>query len=234
MIKLALTFVLNSFLIFAATTCYAQKQLNTVDFIDSIKTKDAQLLDVRTADEFNKGSISGAKNLDWNQRELFAEYTRGLDKKKPIYLFCLSGGRSKNAASYLAQEGYTVFELEGGYLKYEQEISDLDKNLKASEDEISLTKFKKLTYSNPKVLVDFHAEWCAPCKLMRPYLEEIEKDTKNGILVVYIDAEKNKNLLKQLGINGIPELQYFTNGELNWQHNGAIEKRDLLDAIQTN
>src|SRR5690606_34622397 len=109
MIKLALTFVLNSFLIFAATTCYAQKQLNTVDFIDSIKTKDAQLLDVRTADEFNKGSISGAKNLDWNQRELFAEYTRGLDKKKPIYLFCLSGGRSKNAASYLAQEGYTVF-----------------------------------------------------------------------------------------------------------------------------
>ena len=82
------------------------------------KTNNAQLIDVRTADEFNSGHIDNAKNIDWNGNDFDTQVT-SLDKTKPVLVYCLSGGRSKKAAIHLAELGFKeVIELNGGYLAW--------------------------------------------------------------------------------------------------------------------
>lgn len=232
MIKLQAKFFLSLILFLATVNGFSQTKLTTSDFVDSIHSSKPLLLDVRTPKEFEGGSIGNAKNIDWNDRDGFEAYTNSLDKKKPIYLFCLSGGRSAKAADYLSEKGFKVFELQGGYLKYQHDQKTIPDSVNQSNDEISLSKFQQIVKSNPKVLIDFNAEWCAPCKEMRPFLDEINRDEQNGIHVVFIDADKNQGLLKVLKISGIPRLQFFNNGKLSWDHTGAIEKSELLEAIQ--
>lgn len=214
------------------SVCFSQTQLGTAEFLDSLNSENVVLLDVRTAAEFNDGTIANAKNIDWNNRETFESYINTLDKNQPIYLFCLSGGRSKKAAAYLAEKDFSVFELQGGYLKYQNEQKNAIDSTTDTKDELTQASFQDLIKSNPKVLVDFTAEWCAPCKLMRPYLDEIDRDKENGIKVIFIDADKNKKLLNLLEISAIPRLQFFKNGKLAWDHTGGIERDVLLQAIQ--
>lgn len=77
-----------------------------------------QLLDVRTPDEYNAGHIEGAKLLDVNAPDFLQRAQSELQIDSPIYLYCRSGGRSMKAAQMLAAEGFTVVNLEGGYLAY--------------------------------------------------------------------------------------------------------------------
>ena len=231
MIKSQAKFFLSLILFLTTISGFCQTKLNTTDFVDSINSANPLLLDVRTPKEFEGGSIGNAKNIDWNDRDEFEAYVNSLDKKQPVYLFCLSGGRSAKAADYLDKKGFQVFELEGGYLKYQHDQKPIVDSIHQSNDEISLSKFQEIIKAHPKVLIDFNAEWCAPCKLMRPFLDEINRDERNNIQVVFIDADKNQGLLKALKISGIPRLQFFSNGKLSWDHTGAIEKNKLLEAI---
>lgn len=84
-------------------------------FADKLKaTTETTLIDVRTPDEFAEGHIAGAKNYDWNG-EHFEHQVMGLDKSKPVLVYCLKGGRSASAASRLRSMGFKeVYELEGG------------------------------------------------------------------------------------------------------------------------
>jgi thioredoxin 1 len=84
-------------------------------FAEKIKTAtESTLIDVRTPGEFADGHIAGAKNYDWNG-EHFEHQVMGLDKSKPVLVYCLKGGRSASAASRLRGMGFKeVYELEGG------------------------------------------------------------------------------------------------------------------------
>jgi len=76
-------------------------------------TPGAVLVDVRTAGEYRSGSIKGAINIDFLSPTFQKEFLK-LSKSKPYFLFCRSGGRSAQACSMLAKEGYTVYNLDGG------------------------------------------------------------------------------------------------------------------------
>lgn len=109
----------------------AQTKLNTNDFIEAFQAQNkAQLIDVRTAEEYSAGHIAEARNINWNDSSVFAKSIKKLKKKKPVYIYCLSGGRSAKAAQALILQGFTVFELEGGYRQYEL------KNTKQAEVDI--------------------------------------------------------------------------------------------------
>lgn len=84
-------------------------------FDDKLKaTADATLVDVRTPEEFAEGHLAGAKNFDWNGGH-FEHQVMGLDKTKPVFVYCLKGGRSASAAEKLRSLGFKqVYELEGG------------------------------------------------------------------------------------------------------------------------
>ncbi len=93
------------------------KILNPSDFKDAIKSKNVQLVDVRTADEFKAGAIKSALNIDFFQKENFTKEFEKLDKEQAVYLYCRSGSRSQQAAGKLKAMGFTIiYDLQGGYM----------------------------------------------------------------------------------------------------------------------
>lgn len=79
------------------------------------------LLDVRKPDEFASGHLKGAHLLNWLDTENFKQEAKNLDKSKTIYVYCRSGRRSNEAATYLSDQGYTVVDMNGGILAWEND-----------------------------------------------------------------------------------------------------------------
>ena len=211
-----------------------QYSLGAKTFNDSIAKKSNKIiLDVRTAKEFAEGHLPDAVNYNWNDAD-FTNKAKTLDKNKNIYVYCLSGGRSAKAAASLRAEGFTVYEMEGGLLKWR--AAGLPVNNIAKDNEgITVEQFLHLinTTDNKKVLVDFYAEWCGPCKLMEPYLKDIDKNMKDKVTVVRIDADKNPDLMAALQIDALPVLQIYKNGKLRWHYLGYINKKGVLKQLNS-
>lgn len=115
-----LAYVTLSILI-GSTSLAAQEKLTAEVFLNSISSDTVTLLDVRTAEEYAKASLANAQNIDWSDQAIFEQKTKDLDKSKPLYLFCLSGGRSAKAAKYLREKGFKVYELDGGFRNIPEE-----------------------------------------------------------------------------------------------------------------
>ena len=77
------------------------------------------------------------------------------------------------------------------------------------------TKFSEIINSETPTLVDFFAEWCGPCKEMKPYLDEISTEMKDKIIVIRINADDNQTLCKALQIDALPTLQLYKNEKYN-------------------
>lgn len=85
--------------------------------------------------------------------------------------------------------------------------------------------------NNDTVLVDFFAEWCGPCKMLAPILEEINEDRSN-IKIVKVNVDDIPSLAKSYGIMSIPTLLLFKNGNLVKQTTGFMQKEDLIEWIE--
>lgn len=204
--------------------------LDAKAFSEKIQNQhDLQLIDVRTPGEYSKQHIGNAVNINWNGND-FEQKVATFDKSKPIYVYCLSGGRSKQAAAKLAEMGYTkIYELDGGIMKWN--AAGL---AKPSTERIGMTQedFKKLLISDKKVLVDFYAEWCAPCKKMAPFLAKMSTEMNDQLTIIKIDADKNKSLMEDLKIAGLPTLLLYENQALVWKNDGFINETDLMKKIE--
>ena len=84
---------------------------------------------------------------------------------------------------------------------------------------------------NKLILVDFWAEWCAPCKMLAPILEEISKDLEEKILICKVNLDENQDLASKFSIKSIPTLLLFENGKLKDTKVGLLSKTDLLNWI---
>jgi rhodanese-related sulfurtransferase len=99
------------------------------DFEKAVQAKNVQILDVRTAQEFKEGYIKGAINADWQNETQFAVQVKKLDKKAPVYVYCLSGVRSGKAADWLAANGFTeIINLDGGIKAWKAADKKLETN----------------------------------------------------------------------------------------------------------
>ncbi len=88
--------------------------------------------------------------------------------------------------------------------------------------------------SDKPVLVDYWAEWCGPCKLIAPILEEIAKDYDGRIKVMKMDIEANSATPPKYGIRGIPTLMLFKNGQVEATKIGALSKSQLAAFLDQN
>jgi thioredoxin len=102
------------------------------------------------------------------------------------------------------------------------------KNTSLPSDGMTLQQFQDLVPSDKVVLVDFYADWCGPCKKMKPYLEEISKDLADKVVVVRINADDHQLLCKVLKIDALPVLQVYKKGIVTWTNTGFIEKSEVL------
>ena len=207
--------------------------LSAIEFAEKInELPTATILDVRTSEEFSKGHLNNANNFDWNGNK-FDEQIAPLDKSKPVFVYCLSGGRSASAANKMRSDGYKqVYELDGGIMKWRGANLPETTNNTTPSTEMSKQQFDALLISDKLVLIDFYADWCAPCKKMKPYLDEISKDMEKKVVVIRVNADDNQALCKELKINALPFLQLYKNKILTWTNTGYIDKEGIIKQLR--
>lgn len=110
-------------------TAQNQKTVTAQEFQKEITNTDQpQIIDVRTPEEFDSEHLVNATNINWNGSD-FETNAQKLDKTKPVYVYCKSGGRSKKACSKFAELGFTtIIELEGGFMQWSAEGLKSNKN----------------------------------------------------------------------------------------------------------
>ena len=95
-----------------------------------------------------------------------------------------------------------------------------------------MSTFAEVLQSNRPVLVDFYAEWCAPCKLMAPILKEVKEAMGDDVTILKLDVDKNPHVAEAFGIQGVPTLIIFHKGEIKWRQSGVIPAAQLQQVLR--
>ena len=91
---------------------------------------------------------------------------------------------------------------------------------------------RELTQDDKPMIVDFWAEWCGPCKMIAPLLDEIAREKAGTLKIAKVNVDENQSLSSKYNIRAIPSLLFFKNGQLRDQVTGMTSKKDLLSRIE--
>ena len=91
---------------------------------------------------------------------------------------------------------------------------------------------RELTQDDKPMIVDFWAEWCGPCKMIAPLLDEIAREKAGAVKVAKVNVDDNQSLSFKYNIRAIPALLFFKNGQLRDQIVGVTSKKDLLSRLE--
>jgi thioredoxin 1 len=199
-----------------STTVFGQNAtvLPAADFNKKLlETPAKQIIDVRTPKEFATGHLPNAVNINFND-SAFASNIASLDKSKPVFVYCLAGGRSANAAKKMEEAGFTtVYDLKGGVMAWQNNNMPYVIGTQPEAKDIFTRKdFYKLLAANPKLLIDFYAPWCGPCLKMEPFTKKLKEKYAGKVTVVRINIDEAKTLAKQLKIEALPVVAIYKDG----------------------
>ncbi len=220
-----------AFLFFAFASCQAQTGTNgkigADEFEKAIAGNDIQVLDVRTAGEFKTGHIKNALQADWTQNQQFVERVQHVDRDRPVYIYCLAGGRSTAAADWMRKNGFkNVVELTGGINAWKAATKPLEGN--NNEPQMTVEQYWAGIPTNKTTLVDFGASWCPPCIKMKPVIDELEANKDLNFLLLKVDAGLHTDVMKSLNVEPIPLFIIYKEGKEVWRKQGIVSKEELL------
>ncbi|QBZ98161.1 rhodanese-like domain-containing protein [Flavobacterium sangjuense] len=225
-------FISLLFLSFLFISCQGQtsKAIQTVDaksFAEKLKANEnPQLLDVRTPEEYSAEHIADAKNVNWNDDNFVAK-AKTYDKSKPIFVYCKVGGRSSQAADKLAELGFKeIYNLDGGFMKWKA-LGNANSEPSGRIIGMCDQEYGELIKSGDRVMIDFNAKWCAPCKKMNPYILKFQTEMKERIKIVQLDADENKTIVEQMKLDSLPTIIVYEKGKEVWRNVGYISEEDL-------
>lgn len=221
-------------LILFALTAIAQdvkniKSVTLEEFEQKLKqTKDPQILDVRSPQEFLENHLKDAINFYAQDDEAFNKNLAGLNKNKPVFVYSINNGRSTVVSGKLREAGFTeVYPLPGGLAHW---IGAGKPIVTAAGNGLTTDEFNKLFASQGVILVDIGSKHCGGCKKLEPIVEEVSKE--QGLKVVKIELYDNRQLARDLNIESVPTLILYKGDKPIWRKSGAITKADLSDALE--
>ncbi len=104
--------------------------------------------------------------------------------------------------------------------------------LRTNTFRIMKASFSELTKADTPVLVDFYADWCAPCKMLAPVLKQLKDQLGDRLKIIKVDVDRNNKLAGKYQVRGVPTLVLFKQGKAVWRQSGVMPKEALLQAIQ--
>lgn len=222
--------------ILISLSVFGQRTVSPAIYLELLgKETNAQLLDVRTPDEYNGGHLKDAQNIDWRGTE-FEQKAENLDFNRPVFVYCLSGGRSASAAAKLSKMGFKqVYDLQGGIMAWKNAGNEVTiASSSMGKSGMSKEAFDEATSTDVPVLVDFFAPWCAPCRKMSPMLDELTATYPTGFKLLKLNADQSETMMNEMGVKEIPTFFIFKNGKVVWTHVGLVEKDVLMTELGLN
>ncbi|MFZ9472347.1 MAG: rhodanese-like domain-containing protein [Sediminibacterium sp.] len=205
--------------------------ISASQFKAAIAKPGVQILDVRTAGEFQSGHIQNALQANWNDAKEFQDRTQHLDKSKPVYVYCQAGGRSAAAQSFLTEKGYTVVNLEGGMSNWKMNQLPVEGNANAVQ--MRVADFDKVIAENKMVLVDIGATWCPPCRKMQPTVDQIKKEQGSNLYFLAVDGGVDMDVMKHLQFESLPTFIIYKNGKEVWRKQGIVAAEEFQKVLGT-
>ena len=223
-------FFMASFLISCAQTSTSlSRVLNAAAYKEAINAKNIQVLDVRTAAEFNGGHIQNSLQANWLDKKEFTDRTQHLDKNLPVYVYCQVGARSASAQAALEAKGYTVVNLEGGLSNWKMNGFPVEGTVNKAQ--MSVEDLNTTTSSNKIVLVEVGGDWCPPCRKMLPVLETLKQKPATPFYFLRVDGANDIDVMKSLNADGLPTFILFKNGKETWRHEGLVTLEEFNAAL---
>ena len=96
-----------------------------------------------------------------------------------------------------------------------------------------MEQFNDIIKSNTPIVVDFHATWCQPCKMMTPILQQVKGQLGENVRILKIDVDKNQEIAARYQVRSVPTLMIFQNGQKKWSGSGVIQADQLTSVIRT-
>ena len=95
-----------------------------------------------------------------------------------------------------------------------------------------MSSFQDLIKGEKPILVDFYADWCAPCKAMNPILKSVKSKMGDQIKILKINIDKNQAVANKFSVRGIPTFILFQSNEIKWRKSGLLEENKLLEELK--
>jgi thioredoxin len=213
-------------LLLASCTAQTKTSLTADEFEKAIDRDSIQILDVRTPGEYAGGHIKNTLLANWNDTKEFERRIAFIDKKKPVYVYCLAGGRSAAAAEKLKSLGYeNVYDLKGGMNAWKAGNKAVEGISTAKQ--MTMEEFNAGINTSKIVLVDFGASWCPPCKKMEPVLASLQKNNAGKFTLLKVDGGNDEAILKEYKVTALPVFIIFKDGKQVWRKDGVATEEEL-------
>jgi|GEM_PF-38519 len=206
--------------------------LTTVDIFSKkiAEQKAPQILDARSAEEFEQAHLKAAINVDPSVKGFEQAFTE-LNKELPVFIYSIQSGRSSGIGQLLKQQGFReIYVLSPGIASW---IGSGNAVVAPAhhKDRVTSTDFKKILSSRELVLVDYGSKYCPPCKKVLPVLDSLTSKAGNTVKTFVLEIDANPEIIKEYQIVTLPTVILYLNGKPIWKKTGVPSLAEINNAI---